>query len=191
MKTIEEILLEARQVTIDRSEDIWKKSIFHFLLPFSSDERGRFGEYYFSRIAQEYTDFSVIWDGDSNTEADDGIYDMTINYLRNEIKTAMKGTKSDTWQHDVIKEVDDYDRLTFLDMTPDNKIYITVIKNTEMVYGTRHPIFEKKSTSCKGGWKFDMSNSTLAKGLYNGMTYLHNTENPNYEKLSEFLVKKF
>ena len=188
---MENILIESRTVSINRSEDIWKKSEFHFLLPLSSDERGRWGEDYFHRMLQEYTNFLVEWDGDSNTEPEDGIYDMKANSLRTEMKTAMKGTKSDTWQHDVIKEVDDFDRLVFLDLKPNNTIHITVIKNTEMVYGTRHPIFEKTSTPCKGGWKFDMSNATLRKGLAAGLTYVHDLKNPNGAEVSKFLVRHF
>ena len=192
MKSVlHDILVESRKISVNRSDDIWKNSEFHFLVPLSSDERGRWGEYFFHRLLQEYTNYSVDWDGDSNTEPEDGIYDMKANYLRTEMKTAMKGTKSDTWQHDVIKEVDDYDRLVFLDLKPDNNIYITVIKNTEMVYGTKHPIFEKKSTPCKGGWKFDMSNATLRKGVDAGLTYIYEWETPNDTELSTFLNRHF
>ena len=76
---MENILIESRTVSINRSEDIWKNSEFHFLLPLSSDERGRWGEYYFHRMLQEYTNLLVEWDGDSNTEPEDGIYDMKAN----------------------------------------------------------------------------------------------------------------
>ena len=190
MKINDKILNESRQVSINRSENIWKGSEFEFLLPLSSDQRGRWGEYHFHRILQEYTDYSVVWTGDFNREPEDGVYDIKANSLRTEMKTAMKGTKYDSWQHDSIKEVDDYDKLVLLDLVYSG-LYITIIKNTEMVYGTRHPIFEKKSTACKGGWKFDMSNATLRKGIVAGLTYFHDLENPNVVEFSKFLVRHF
>ena len=60
-----------------------------------------------------------------------------------------------------------------------------------MVYGEKHPIFEKKSTACKGGWKFDMSNPSLGKGIAAGLTYYHDFENPNDVELSKFFVSHF
>ncbi len=191
---LDKILIESLEDAVNRSEDIWKGSVFHKLLPLSSDERGRWGEDYFHRLMTEHTPYKVEWDGDSNTEPEDGIYDMKIthiNSLRTELKTAMKGTKNNSWQHDVIKEEEFFDRLVFLDLRPEEIIQITVIKNTEMVYGTRHPIFEKKSSPCKGGWKFDMSNATLRRGINAGLTYIHDLKNPNNTELSTFLSRHF
>tara|TARA_Y100000034_G_scaffold54899_1_gene67310 strand:- start:743 stop:1318 length:576 start_codon:yes stop_codon:yes gene_type:complete len=190
MNINDKILNESRKASLLNRKNPWKGSEFEFLLPLSSDERGRWGEDHFHRILQEYTDYSVVWDGDSNIEPEDGTYDMKANSLRTEMKTAMKGTKTDSWQHDVIKEVDVYDKLVLFDLVYSG-FYITIIKNTEMVYGTRHPIFEKKSTACKGGWKFDMSNATLRKGIAAGLTYFHDFENPKDIEFSKFLVRHF
>ena len=190
MNINDKILNESRKVSLLNRKNIWKGSEFEFLLPLSSDERGRWGEYHFHRILQEYTDYSVVWDGDKNIKPEDGTYDMKANSLRTEMKTAMKGTKTNSWQHDVIKEVEVYDKLVLFDLVYSG-FYITIIKNTEMVYGTRHSIFEKKSTPCKGGWKFDMSNTTLRKGIAEGLKYFHDSENPKDIEFSKFLVRHF
>ena len=188
--TTDSIIEQTSQRAIAKSENIWKGSKFAFMIPLTSDERGHFGEDFFQRLLKKLTKFVIKWEGAKNIKPLDGIYDMKVNSLRTELKTAMKGTKSDTWQHDVIKEASKWDKLVFVDLVLAG-IYITIINNTDMVYGEKHPIFEKKSTACKGGWKFDMSNPSLGKGIAAGLTYYHDFENPNDVELSKFLVSHF
>ena len=189
--TTDSIIELTSQRSIAKSENIWKNSPFGFLVPLTSDERGHWGEDYFQELLKKHTKFVVEWNGDKNIKPLDGTYDMKSNSLRTELKTAMKGTKINTWQHDVIKEAEKWDRLVFVDLVVSG-IYITVINNTDMVYGDkRHLIFKKKSTPCKGGYKFDMSNATLRRGIAAGLTYYHDLENINDVTLSTFLNKHF
>ena len=189
--TTDPVIELAKKRAIAKSINIWKNSPFGFLIPLTSDERGHWGEDYFQELSKTHTEFDVRWDGDFNTTPEDGTYDMKVNLYRTELKTAMKGTKSSTWQHDVIKEAEEFDKLVFVDLVVSG-IYITVINNTDMVYGDkRHLIFKKKSTPCKGGYKFDMSNATLRRGIAAGLTYYHDLENINDVTLSTFLNKHF
>ena len=185
---------KSRDRILAKATNIWTNSIFGFLVPLSSDQRGEWGEDYFQQLVKRVTEYLVNWDGNTNIKYVDGIYDLSVqsaNKKRTEAKTAMRGTSLNSYQHEHIVGSEHYDRLVFLDLTPDDKVYITVIKNTEMVYGTKHPIFKTKSTPCKGGWKYDMRPTTLNRGIEAGLTYLHDLKKPNYNQLSKFLVKHF
>jgi hypothetical protein len=185
-------LKKSRDAILAKSENIWINSIFGFLVPLSSDERGEWGEDYFHQMMKRVTKYLVLWDNTTNIKYDDGIYDLSANKKRTEIKTAMKGTRTNNFQHEHIVEAEYYDILVLQDLTPDDKIYFTIIKNNEMVYEKDiHSIFKTKATPCKGGWKYDMRPSTLNRGIEAGLTYLHDLKKPNYKQLSKFLVRHF
>lgn len=186
-------LIKSKKAILTKSENVWTNSIFDFLVPLSSDERGEWGEDYFQQMMKRLTKYRVLWDNNTNIKYDDGIYDLLVNKKRTEIKTAMRGTRTNNFQHEHIVEAEYYDILVLQDLTPDDQVYFTVIKNTEMVYGTIHPIFKTKSTACKGGWKYDMRPSTLKRGLDAGLTYMldYKYKKPNYKQLTKFFVRHF
>lgn len=179
---------------IKRKTNIWTNSVFEFLTDgFTSDERGFWGENFFQNVIKNYTKFNVLWDKDNNTAPSDGVYDMTINKYRTEIKTAMKGTSDDNWQHDSIKEKEDWDKLVFVDLHPNGNIFFTCINSCDMVYGNdKHNIFGRKSSKCKDGHKFDFSNASHQKGISYELTIKCNVNNKDDTiKLSKFLDKHF
>jgi hypothetical protein len=184
-------LIESKKAILAKWDNIWINSLFDFLVPLSSDQRGEWGEDHFQQLMKKYTKFPVHWDNTTNIKYEDGIYDMAVKKKRTEIKTAMQGTSTENYQHEHIVEPEYFDILVLQDLTPDDQVYLTIIKNTEMVYGTKHPIFKTKSTPCKGGWKYDMRPSTLKRGLDAGLTHMFDYKKPNYKQLTKFLVRHF
>ena len=187
------IFENSKEAVINKSFNIWQNSEFNFLTTLSTDEKGYWGEDTFQRLVRKHTTYDVIWNGDNNTNSPDGIYDMKINSKRTEQKTAMKGTKTNTWQHDQIKEDSNFDKLIFFDINPDNTVFITIIHDWKIkIYEKKHPIFKKKASPCKGGWKFDMSKATIKIGINAGWTYHFDAnegaENVNFDK---FLIRHF
>jgi hypothetical protein len=187
------IFEKSKEAVINKSFNIWENSEFNFLISLAPDEKGYWGEDTFQSLARNHTTYSVIWDGDNNTNLTDGIYDMKINSKRTEQKTAMKGTKSDTWQHDHIKEDSDFDKLVFFDISPDNTVFVTIISDWKIKrYEKKHPIFKKKASPCKGGWKFDMSKATIKRGIKAGLTYHFDAnEGAKNVDFDKFLMRHF
>ena len=67
--------------------------MFEYITTLSTDQKGKWGEQYLRDMIKEYTDIPVQWDGDCNTNANDGTYDL-FWYLHNgkkvrvEVKTS-------------------------------------------------------------------------------------------------------
>lgn len=184
-------LRESASIAIANSSiNIWMNTPFDFLRMLSIDERGRWGEDFFQRLVKKYTKLFVEWYGDKNVSMSDGVYDVKVHTYRVEVKTATKATKSNSWQHDMIHNDLNWDKLTFIDVCP-HGVYFTVINYFDMVFGKEHPLFKKKSTPCKGGWKFDSSLPFLKRGIESGLTFYYNVDRIDNDGFSSFLNHHF
>ena len=185
---------ESKKDTTDKSIDIWSNSKFSFLKPLSTDEKGRWGENYFKRLVENYTSHTIIWDEDKNTNQPDGSYDMKINDLRVEVKTAMKSTKNESWQHDQIKK-DEFDKIVFFDLNPNDTINIIILHNSDIPYTKDHINFNfmnRKATACKGSWKYDINKKALRTYTELGQTFCYDLNNTiNNKNINEFLTRQF
>jgi hypothetical protein len=202
MKDLNLICKELKQKTLLKVNNLWKNSPFEYLITtgLSPDDRGRWGENFIHDIIQNYTHCISEWMSDTNIgNADGSIFDMLVNSLRVEVKTATSGVnrRSDkltyTFQHENIYEENVWDKLVLLDVEP-NGFYITVINHKDMVFGNNiHPIFKKKSTKHLSGWKFDMSRASLKRGIENGLTIYLSVDgfNSNRDALENFLKNHF
>jgi len=168
------IIKSSIENTISESENIWVGTYLEDMIPLTSDERGRCGEEVVFEIIKYYTDFPVEWYRDKNINLGDGKYDTKINNFRVEVKTAMRGNNNKSWQHDVIRSEEVWDKLIFVDFDLDG-VWFTIINHNQMVFkrGIRNEIFKKSATPCKGGWKFDMSMATFERGIKNGITFFY------------------
>jgi len=182
----------------------YENTPFEKLLTLTSDDRGKWGEKFLhSNI--KLSGLESKWDGDSNTDNEDGsVYDILVNLnRRTEVKTATNGLDkkkkklTNTWQHENIYKENIWDDLLLLDVNP-NGFYLTHIPHSEMCFGKeRHIILEKKSTKHLSGWKFDSSRASLTKGLKAGITIYIDVDNDgnisddDNIKLRRFIVEKF
>ena len=176
-------------------KDYWKGSYFEFLKTFSLDERGKWGERLIYKLSQN-SGLESYWDGDNNTDPEDGIYDIWVLFKmlkkRIEVKTAMRGTSQDNWQHENIYGSSDiWDKLVFLDLDY-GKLYLTVFDYKDMVWDERNPITGRKPTLRKDSidaYKIDMGGASLKKTLSSGYTFQH-VLGENQTPLTDFLRKK-
>jgi|14BtaG_2_1085337.scaffolds.fasta_scaffold07959_3 hypothetical protein len=185
-----------------KRNNLWKNSPYEFLVTtgLSPDDKGRWGEEFIHSLIEEHTEFNSEWMGDENAGHNDGsIFDININKKRTEVKMATSGVNRKknklnyTFQHENIYEEKIWDKLVLLDVEPSG-FYLTVINHEDMVFGDNiHPIFKKKSTKHLSAWKFDMSKTSLNRGLENGLTtYLSIDWNESdLSNLKSFLNKHF
>ena len=176
---MKDLIEESKQESMDECKTYWAGSYFEFLKPFSLDERGKWGERLIYKLLQSSGSKSY-WDGDNNTDPVDGIYDIWVLVemlkKRVEVKTAMRGTLGESWQHEhVYGSPDIWDKLVFLDLDYD-RLYLTVFDYEDMVWDRKNPITGRKPTlrkDSKNSYKVDMGGATLIKTLSTGYTFRH------------------
>ncbi len=173
-------------------KNFWHGSPFEPLLRLGLDERGEWGEKLIETIISCYTTMSVVWKGNKTTSREDGsIWDILISLKRTEIKTAMRGSDKDTWQHEKIVEEPCWEKIIFLDLDY-NGIWFTVQNHDDIPFGnSKHKLLGVKSTPCKGGWKFDLSGSRISKLEKKGYSFYYDMNNGNNDKLKEFFEFHF
>lgn len=193
------ILSSTITYTIDNTPNLWEESVFEDLRFLGSDICGKWGEKFLNDILNSYN-LPVKWNGDSNTNTPDGKYDMKVNEKRVEVKTSFRNTskpdakgkiKLSGWQHENIYKEFIWDKIVFIDVDT-HAIYITVLDHNEMVFGIKHPIFDRKPTLRQNkddGYKFDFGPKTVKNGVKGGLTYRWDLSDE--KGLREFLIKKF
>lgn len=193
----QQIIEDLNKTKVKINKNIWEGSHFEGLKNMEIDTSGKVGEILLSTFLE--SDNNVVFNGDSNTNAEDGKYDMKVNNKRVEVKTARIGS-GNTFQHEHLKNTDECDVYVFIDFEP-NCFYISIM-NKDINFddyvtersggkGYLHPIFEKSITHRKGedNYKFDLSLSSLKKGLEKGMTIKIDTNDDNDDKIKIFLKK--
>jgi len=177
---IEEIELESKN-------SIWKNSKFEEIQYLTIDRVGRIGEKAIYDVLKKQNKVELFWDGDCNTGQTDGTYDMLIDKKRFEIKTARLG-KGGNFQHEGIKQTG-WDKLLFVDIAP-NKIYLTIIDNSELFPLKRHDVFGIKPhlRRDKHNHKFDLRISHLNKGIISKQTIELNSIDSNENLITNFIL---
>lgn len=182
-------------------ENLWKGSIFEEINDLKIDRSGRVGENILSSFLENDDEIEIIYDGDANTNTEDGTYDMKIGIRkrklkRGETKLARIG-KNKSFQHEHLKNTDECDLYIMFDFEP-NCFYITVMpKDIDFdeycgKKGKKHPIFEKSFTKRKGevNYKFDLSLQSIKNGIQKGFTLKVDETNDNDDAIKNF-IKKF
>ena len=186
---------ESKNESIDDSKYYWKNSYFEFLKPLSLDERGKWGENLSHKIMLN-AGLEAYWDGDNNIDKEDGIYDIWTLCSgwkkRIEVKTAMRGTTTVSWQHEnIYGSPDIWDKLIFLDLDY-NEFYLTIFDYDEMVWDKKNPLIGKKPTLRKDSidaYKVDMSGTSIKNTLFAGLTFSH-TIGDDLTPLCKFMREK-
>ena len=177
--------------------------MFQPVTQFSTDYKGKFGEELLYKLIQKLTDFNPTWDADSNTNCDDGVYDIhwktATGKKRVEVKTSgrtVANGKPIGWQHENVYFADSsWDKLVFLDYDATDVLFITVVSYDDVVkdgeldlsaLGKKGHV--RKNTGGKA--KVDFSPRTIKLGLQSGMTFAYHIDAPDDEALAAFLVDK-
>ena len=184
--------------TNNKRKKFWENSKFEPLVHQTSDARGVWGEEFVEQILK-ISNIDCVWFKDKNIKQENGVWDILViinqlNNIRLEVKTAFKGTKSDTWQHDNIYKENYWDKIIFVDVDYD-KIYITVQNRDDIPFDDDgHKILKgkgknggKKSTRHLSAWKFDLTKNQLQVLERHGLSFLLDVNNPDYLSLSVFL----
>jgi hypothetical protein len=184
--------LIADYIQTSKKKNFWGGSPFFELLELGIDERGKFGEELVCRLLRAHTDLNCDWDGNKNTAREDKtIWDIYINLLETEIKTAMRGTENPTWQHEKIVQEPVWRKIIFVDIDYSG-IWFTVQNHSEIPFeSNKHMLLGKKSTPCKGGWKFDLTIKHLEKLQINEKTFYLDFYKPNFQGFTNFMVSHF
>lgn len=192
---------------IEKYEDnaYWEGSVFEPVTKMSTDYKGKFGEeLLFNFIKDFLSEIPVEWDGDSNTDKDDGIYDLYWKQddgskKRVEVKTSgrtVSNGKPCGWQHENIYYSDNvWDNLAFLDYDSNDIMYVTVVSYDQIVEDNRIDLslFGKNGHTRKNvvyKAKVDFSRKSIRNGITNGVTFTYDVNNPDNKGLAKFLKEK-
>jgi hypothetical protein len=197
MTKIRKNLLESIDDIYVNRINLWKDSPFENLTYLSNDERGKWGERFIFNLIKLNTNLSVEWDEDSNTNNNDGVYDIAIlhnnNKIRIEVKTATRGnTKTSNWQHENIYSSNKWDKLLLFDIDFYG-FYITIIDYEDMVFNHKHSIFGRKPTlrnNQDDKYKFDFGDKQQKNGIDSNLTFYYDLTNPQDDELVNFLTSK-
>jgi len=161
-----------------KEDDIWKDKPFESFNYLSADYSGKAGEnglFDFLKRTKEngLHNWEIIYNGDSNSNAPDGTYDMGIvvsSKNRTGIKTARIG-KQKSFQHDHLHD-EECDCEILIDITP-SCAYLTVINFKHYSLKNKHSIFGltphlRKNTS--NNYKLDLRENHLQKGIIGNIT---------------------
>ena len=176
--------------------DYWKDSPFELLHALENDERGKWGEAFLHKLLTK-AGVPNTWDGDCNTDAEDGTYDIKLTaspLSRVEVKTSLNESN---WQHEPIYAAPRWDRLVLIDINYDH-IFISVFTHSQLACilvpgSAKHPHLGKGATLRKDkedGYKFDFSPATINNGLTHGYTFSYDMNEPDDSGLLEFVRSK-
>lgn len=196
--SITHLLTESIENAYVNRKDIWQDSPFQQVTLLSNDERGKWGEEFVSSLIKKLTDLNVEWNGDNNTNQEDGVYDIMVSNVCNtikhrlEVKTASRGTCSTpNWQHENVYASNKWDKIIFFDFDLFG-FYLTIIDYKDMTFDVRHPVFGRKPTlrnNQDDKYKMDFGIQQQKRGLESGYTFWYDITNPDDEGLKQHLTK--
>ena len=187
----------------NESASYWAGSIFESVTHFSTDYKGKFGEELLFNLIKKLTNIPVEWDADSNTDNDDGVYDLfwTINGIKKRVEVKTSGRtvsngKPIGWQHEnVYYEDNKWDNVVFLDYDANDVMFVTVVDYNQIVTNNTIDLslFGKsghKRKNEEGKAKVDFSMKSIKNGIDKGLTFEYDLNNPDDEGLTYFLEEK-
>lgn len=137
----------------------------------SIDDKGEVGEMLLYEVLKDH--FKVNWEkAVTSRELHEKDWDIIIQGITIEVKTATMGNTSKTFQHEKFFKNRNYDAVVFLDFTPD-EFYITFAKKTDIIWDRLHK--RKVNGVLTSEYKFDFS--------------LKNLKEKNINKLENYEIK--
>ncbi len=195
IETMEEIIANLHQHEEKTSD--WKKSVFRKLPGLQSNNAGKAGEEFIQKLC-ERCDISSNIDGTKTKKNGGGIGDGTILNETVEIKLAHLGCDKSSFQHELGEKPWLANVLMFIDISPDNSIFLSIMKNAkeelykangakwDPYFPTRSFCWRKKS----GAFKFD----TTVKINTTSVTMGHAikiTQETSFQTIKSFICKSF
>lgn len=193
--TMEKIITKLHQHEEKTSD--WKKSVFHQLPGLQSNNAGKAGEEFIQKLC-ERCDISSNIDGTKTKQTGGGTGDGTIFNESVEIKLAHLGCDKSSFQHELGEKPWHANYLMFIDISPDNSIFLSIMKNAkeelykangakwDPYFPTRSFCWRKKS----GAFKFD----TTVKINTTSVTMGHAikiTQETSFQNIKSFICKSF
>ena len=150
----------------------WNNATLASIQSLCSDFSGKVGELFLNEVCRA-GGATVMYDGDANIGAEDGTYDVKIQWAggaakKNEIKTAWQG-KNGGFQHESLR-AEGCDQYIFVDIMPEC-FHVTVLAKFDMK--VVHPIIGRKPHLRKGTddvYKLDFGESNLKKAVAAGIS---------------------
>jgi len=150
----------------------WNNATLASIQSLCSDFSGKVGELFLNEVCR-VGGATVIYDGDANIGAEDGTYDVKIQWgegvaKKNEVKTAWQG-KNGGFQHESLR-AEGCDQYIFVDIMPEC-FHVTVLAKFDMK--APHPIIGRKPHLRKGTddvYKLDFGESNLKKAVAAGIS---------------------
>ena len=160
-----EAMIHNAYVAEQQQNDPWHNSPYRNLLNLTLDARGKMGEAIVSEALHQanYSRINIEEDySDVNAKGENVHYDMRINGLNVEIKTAYRG-KSGSWQHENLYR-SAADMTIFVDFDVDG-IYFSVIPEELLPLDGYNDLFGKRKRATlrqnkDDGYKLDFSATT-------------------------------
>ncbi len=175
------------------SADNWAGSTYSLLNLLKNDYSGKVGELFLQAMAKELN-LPCEYDEDKNST--DGTYDIVINSMKIEVKTAREGAheKGEGYgnhQHESLRKDDDCHHYAFVDVGP-NIIHLTILHKNEMEWDKKHEILKitphlRRSTTDQ--YKFDFSQAVLKRAVSAGLCLQIKKETSKQELVS-FLTSR-
>lgn len=194
MLNLEAIINDAYEAE-EKKNDPWRDSPYKNFRKLSIDGRGKIGELIISRAITEACNESIVINedvSDVNKKGDDIHYDIKVNNILIEIKTAYRGNSSISWQHENLYKTG-VDMAIFLDFDY-NGIYLSVIPETLLPLGKDSEIFGRKHGTLRqhkdDGYKLDFSPTTLKNLHAHGYSYYFDIDNATLENIGKYIVER-
>ena len=175
----------------EKKQDIWENSPFKDLATMQSNNVGNVGEGLIHNICAQ-AGISVDVDGSKTKKIGGGAGDGIIKGKTVEIKTAVQGSTSPSFQHELGEMPWNAEYMAFIDISP-QQLYLTIFPNfTEEQYKSGNkcePYFPTKSVTWrkgKGAFKFDTTVSINEANVSRGFT-IKITETTNFAEIGQFI----
>lgn len=173
--------------------DTWFGSTYQLLNLLKNDYAGKVGELFMVEIAEKLN-LSYVYDEDKNST--DGTYDIIINSMKIEVKTAregahQKGEGHGNHQHESLRKDDDCSHYAFVDIGP-NIIHLTILRKEEMSWDKKHEVLgvtPHLRRSTKDQYKYDFSQVVLRRAVEAGLC-LQIKKDTSEEELTSFLTDR-
>lgn len=191
-----EAMIQEAYAAEKENNDPWHDSPYQDFLNLTLDTRGKLGEQIISQAISNSGNSNVIIEedvSDVNVKGDGVHYDMKINGLLIEIKTAYRG-KGNSWQHENLY-VSAADMSIFLDIDYQG-LYVTVVPENLLPLGKDSPIFGRKHGTLRqnkdDGYKLDFSPTTIKTLCAYGEDYCKyfDESEASLENIGQFIAER-
>lgn len=191
-----EAMIQKAYAAEKENNDPWQDSPYRDFLNLTLDTRGKLGEQIISQALSNSGNVNIVIEedvSDVNVKGDGVHYDMKVNGLLIEIKTAYRG-KGNSWQHENLY-VSAADMSIFLDIDYQG-LYITVIPEKLLPLGKDSPIFGRKHGTLRknkdDGYKLDFSQTTLKTFFAHGENYCKyfDESEASLENIGQFIAER-